>query len=293
MNNVANRMLRITLLAASFAGTAEALAAAPASGRAECRAISSAILKRPIRYCALLPPSFDANPSRHFPILYYLHGLGDNEQSLLKGGGWDLVEQLREQKRIGEFIIVTPDADRSFYVNSRDGKERYEDFFIQEFLPAIEKRYRAGGVRTARAVGGFSMGGYGALRFAFHYPQMFISVAVHSAALFEDLPGDADIIFGWNFHAFGEPLDNAYWKQSTPYTLARSAAGLAQLKIYFDCGLQDDFGFDAGARALHELLENRKIPHQFHLYPGRHDWQYVAEHFNASLAFQSQALGAK
>jgi S-formylglutathione hydrolase FrmB len=62
------------------------------------------------------------------------------------------------------------------------------------------------------------------------------------------------------------------------------------LKIYFDCGLQDDYGFDAGTRALHEALEKRKIPHEFHLYPGGHTWQYVAEHFGESLGFLSRAL---
>jgi S-formylglutathione hydrolase FrmB len=267
-------------------------AAAQAQGRAECRSMPSAILKRSVRYCALLPPGFDAQPTRHYPILYELHGLGDNEQMLIKSGGWDLVEQFREQKKIGEFIIVTPDAGRSFYINSRDGKERYEDFFIKEFIPSIEKRYRAGGSRAARAVGGFSMGGYGALRFAFKYPQLFVAVAVHSAALFEDLPADATAAFGLNLRAFGDPLDPAYWKQNTPFTLARAATGLGRLQIYLDCGLQDDFGFDAGTRALHQILEQKQIRHEFHLYPGGHNWQYVAEHLEASLAFVSRALGA-
>jgi S-formylglutathione hydrolase FrmB len=290
MNEPRLSLLRVALLAGIIVCSTHLLPAADPKGRAECRTLSSAILKRPVRYCAMLPPSFDANPARRFPILYQLHGLGDNEQSLLKSGGWDMIEQLQERKKIGEFVIVTPDGGRSFYVNSRDGTERYEDFFIKEFIPAIEKRYRAGGTRTLRAVGGFSMGGYGALRFAFKYPQMFVSVAVHSAALFDDLPEDATVIFGRNFRVFGEPLDNAYWKQNTPFALARAANGLGQLKIYFDCGLQDDYGFDAGARLLHEVLEKKKIPHEFHLYPGGHNWEYVAEHFDESLAFQSRAL---
>ena len=283
-STIVRLLARAALLAALLPVVAQA------QGRAECRVVPSAILKRSVRYCVLLPPGFDADKTRRFPIVYYLHGLGDNEQSLLKSGGWDLVEQLREQKNISELVIATPDAGRSFYVNSRDGKELYEDFFIKEFVPAIEKRYRAGGSRAARAIGGFSMGGYGALRFAFRYPQMFASVAVHSAALFEDLPEDATVVFGRNFQAFGTPLDSLFWMQNNPLTLARSAPGLAALKIYFDCGLQDDYGFDAGTRVLHETLEKRKIPHEFHLYPGGHTWQYVAEHFDESLGFLSAAL---
>lgn len=268
-------------------------AARAQQGRAECRTLTSAILKRSVRYCVLLPSGFDAEKTRHFPIVYYLHGLGSDEQWLLNNGGWDMIEQLRDQKKIGEFVIAIPDGGRTFYVNSHDGKEPYEDFFLKEFVPFIEKRYRAGGARAARAIGGVSMGGYGALRFAFKYPQMFAAVAVHSAALFEDLPQDATVMFGRNFHAFGNPLDSAYWKQNTPLALARSAGGLASLKIYFDCGLQDDYGFDAGARQLHEILEKRKITHEFHLYPGGHTWQYMAEHFEASLAFLSRAFGMK
>jgi S-formylglutathione hydrolase FrmB len=274
------------LAAASFSTPAHA------AGRAECRTVSSAILARPVRYCVLLPPSYDAQKARRYPVLYHLHGLGDNEQSLVRSGGWEMVEQLWEQGKIGEFLIVTPDGGRGFYVNSRDGKERYEDFFMKEFVPAIERRYRGVGTRAARGVGGMSMGGYGALRFAFKYPQQFVSVTAHSAALFDDLPDTATALFGRNFRAFGEPLDGAYWKQNTPFALARSASGLAQLKIYFDCGSRDDYGFDAGAQQLHDLLQQRKIPHEYHLYPGGHNWQYVAEHFDESLAFHSRAFGA-
>jgi S-formylglutathione hydrolase FrmB len=244
-----------------------------------------------VRYCVLLPPGFAADSARRFPIVYHLHGLGGDEQWLLNAGGWDLVEQAREQDRIGEMVIVTPDAGRTFYVNSKDGETLYEDFFIKEFVPAIEKRYRAGGSRQARGLAGVSMGGYGALRFALKYPRLFSAVAVHSAALVENFPRDATLMFGRNFRAFGDPLDSAYWAETNPLTLARSASGLSQSKIYFDCGLQDDYGFDAGARRLHEILEQRGIPHEFHLYPGSHSWEYVAEHFTESLAFLFEALG--
>jgi S-formylglutathione hydrolase FrmB len=265
---------------------------AQAQGRAECRTVASTILKRSVRYCALLPASYDTDKTRRFPVLYQLHGLGDSEQSLVNSGGWDLIEQLREQKRIGEFIIVTPDGARTFYVNSKDGRELYENFFIKEFIPAIERRYRAIATRAGRGIGGFSMGGYGALRFAFKYPQMFASVSAHSAALFEDLPESFTALFNRNLRAFGEPIDPAYWKQNTPFTLARAALNLAGLKIYFDCGRSDDYGFDAGAEILHRLLEQRKIPHEFHIYPGRHSGAYVAEHLDESLAFHSRTFDA-
>jgi len=192
---------------------------------------------------------------------------------------------------------VTPSADRSFYVNSRDGKVRYEDFFIREFLPFIESHYRIQAERRTRGITGISMGGYGALRFAFRYPQLFGSVSAHSAALVAKLPavqasdpqseGLARVMGG----AFGSPFDRAFWDRNNPFTLVEEGAHPTGMAIYFDCGTEDLFGFDGGAQAFHNLLVAKKIPHEFHLYPGGHDWTYFAEHFPASLEFHSRAFG--
>ena len=98
-----------------------------AEGRAECSVIKSSILDRPVRYCAFLPESFDQDKTRRFPVLYYLHGLGDNEQSLLNLGGWDVIAELRREGKIGDFIVLAPSAGRTFYLNSENGKIRYDD----------------------------------------------------------------------------------------------------------------------------------------------------------------------
>jgi S-formylglutathione hydrolase FrmB len=263
-----------------------------AAGRAESRTIQSRILGRAVRYTVLLPPSYDTQKTRRYPILYYLHGLGDNDQTLLQGG-WDLVEQLQDSGQIREFLIATPDGGRSFYINSRDGRQHYEDFFVREFIPAIEQRYRATGTRAGRGISGTSMGGYGALRFAFRYPELFVSVSAHMAALAEELPGGLRSSFGPGLSAFGQPFDAQFWNRNTPFALIRESRGLNGLAIYFDCGRQDDYGFDAGAQALHQLLQQRGIPHEFHLYPGRHDGEFVAEHFPESLRFDSRAFAGQ
>ena len=115
-----------------------------------------------MRYCAFLPPSFDQDKTRHYPVLYYLHGLGDNEQSLLNFGGWDVISELRRQGKIGDFIVLAPSAGHTFYLNSENGKVRYDDFFMKEFMPQMEKKYRAESKRATRGITGVSMGGYGA-----------------------------------------------------------------------------------------------------------------------------------
>jgi S-formylglutathione hydrolase FrmB len=271
-------------------------APAHAAGRAECRSVPSKILARPVAYCVLLPPSYDSDKARRYPVLYFLHGLGQNEQALLDSGGWSLIQDLWDQKKIGDFLIVAPDGDRSFFINSRDGRQRYEDFFVKEFLPFIESHYRVREGRRNRGITGISMGGYGALHLAFAHPELFGSVSAHSAALIAKLPqanlgasGETALSRALG-GSFGTPFDRAFWDRNSPFTLARNRPPPVGLKIYFDCGSEDAFGFNRGAQEFHDLLVSRGIRHEFHLYPGGHDLSYFAEHLPASLEFQSNAF---
>lgn len=272
-------------------------AAMPAAGaaRGECRSAPSKILDRAIPYCILLPPSYDADKTRRYPILYFLHGLGDNEQMFLHSGGWDLVQDLWESGKLSEYLIVTPAGGTSFFIDSKDGRTRYEDFLVQEFLPFIEAHYRVHAGRSFRGVSGISMGGFGALHLAFRHPELFGSVSAHSAAIVENPPainvGDSAEngrlrLFG---NIFGSPPDRAYWNRVSPLTLAKTA-DLTHLAIYFDCGAQDDYGFNVGAEALHRALDARHIAHESHIYPGNHSWSYFAAHLPASLEFHSRVF---
>ena len=269
-----------------------------AEGRVECAAFNSRLMKRPVRYCALLPASFATDPNRRFPVLYFLHGLGENEQTFIDGGGWSLVENMRAAGTLGDFVIITPDGDEAFFVNSRDGKRPYEDFFIQEFMPAVERRYRVRPGRGARGITGISMGGYGALHLAFRHPQLFAVVSAHSAALIQKFPPGlltgniADRRLRVMNQVFGTPFDMRFWAANNPLEMARHDAGLSTLRIYFDCGRNDDFGFDDGAIALDKALTNRHIAHEFHIYSGAHDWAYVAQHMPDSLVFEWRVLSA-
>lgn len=265
-----------------------------AAGRVECSSVKSKYVPGPVAYCAVLPPSYDSQPARKFPVLYFLHGLGGDQTFLVGSGGWNLITDAQESKQISEFVVITPQADSSFYINSKDGRVRYDDFFVRDFIPQMEKHFRLLGTRAGRAIGGVSMGGYGALRFAFKYPQMFVAVVAHMPALLEQLPqGSSQAgLTSYLGPAFGRPLDEAYWKANSPFVFARTG-NLAGLKIYFDCGDQDDFGFDAGTRALDKLLTARHIPHTEHIYPGHHSWQFVAAHLEDSLKVVSSAFSEK
>ena len=244
----------------------------------------------------LLPAGYDAaagHASQRYPVLYFLHGLGDNEQSLFKSGGWNLVEDLRQQHKIGDFLIVTPEAKGSFYINSADGKVRYSDFFLHEFIPYIESKYRIRRERGSRAISGISMGGYGALRFAFANPNLFSSVSAQSGALMTESPRELTAAMrsgtplgGLLGSVFGNPVNPAHWKQNDPFSLAkRNKLPIAKLAIYFNCGRDDEFSFEEGAEALDKQLQAEGIKHEFHLYPGNHRATYFLSHLGETMQF--------
>jgi S-formylglutathione hydrolase FrmB len=272
---------------------------ASAQSRIDCDALKSHILGDTVHYCVLLPSAYDSAPAKRYPVLYFLHGLGENEQTLFKTGGWNLIEDLRQQHKVGDFLIVTPEAKASFYVNSADGKVRYSDFFLQEFIPHIEGKYRIRRERSARAISGISMGGYGALRFAFADPNMFSAVSAQSAALITESPQELNAASRSGTPlatvlspAFGNPINVAHWKENDPSSLARkNKAGISRLAIYFNCGRDDEYGFEAGATALDRQLQEAHIKHEFHLYPGGHSASYFGAHLGEVIEFHSKMFG--
>jgi len=291
------RACRLFFLVLLIAGSAAA------QSRVDCSALNSQILKQVVHYCVYLPAGYDASaaqhPAKRYPLLYFLHGLGDNEQTLFNGGGWTLLDDLRNQHKMGDFLIVSPEGRRSFYINSADGAVRYNDFFLQEFIPQIERKYRICAGRAGRAISGISMGGYGALRFAFAHPELFSAASAQSAALITASPQTLDSasltgapLAGVLAPVFGKPINVAHWNENSPFVLAKkNAAALRKLAIYFNCGQDDNYGFEKGAAALHEELQREGVKHEYHPYPGDHSLTYFLSHFGEVMEFHSKAFG--
>jgi S-formylglutathione hydrolase FrmB len=296
-----DRSLPILLLLAALAASLPVRA----QSRIDCNALNSPILKHEIHYCVYLPASYNAGAATHsvrrYPVLYFLHGLGDNERTLFNSGGWTLLDDLRGQHKIGEFLIVAPEGWRTFYINSADGSVRYSDFFLQEFIPLIERKYRVGKGSSYRAISGISMGGYGALRVAFGHPEMFSAVSAQSAALITESPRELDTAARSGAPlgkllatVFGTPIDVRHWKDNSPFVLAnRNQGALRRMAIYFNCGRNDDYGFEKGAAALHEQLQKENVEHEYHLYPGDHSFSYFMDHFSEVMEFHSRAFGLR
>jgi S-formylglutathione hydrolase FrmB len=272
----------------------------------DCSSLDSRILKRPVRYCVQLPTNYATAKDAHgqlarYPVLYFLHGLGDNEQTLFKTGGWTLIEDLRERQKIGNFFVVAPEGRTSFYINSADGKDRYSDFFLHEFMPFVEKKYRVKPGRAGRAIGGISMGGYGALRMAFAYPQLFSSVSAQSPALILESPKNINAaarsgspVVRALTGVFGNPINVAHWDANNPFLLAKkNRESLRNLAIYFNCGKTDDYGFEKGAAALDKQLTEEHIQHEYHSYSGDHSLTYFLSHLGETMEFHSRAFAGK
>ena len=274
-------------------------AAAAALGRVEYTEFESAALGQKVRCAISLPASYDAKKQQRYPVVIFLHGLNNDERSWEKEGMQARLEALRAAGKVGDFIVAMPFGANSFYLNAKDGA-RYEDAVVKDFLPFVDKTYRTLAKPSARVVEGISMGGYGALLIAFKHPEAFAGVAAHSAALFDELPAapadQADRRAGFRYalatKLFGTPPDLAYFQANNPLALARAnAAQIKRLKIYFDVGDHDRYGFQGGNQKLDAALTEAGVRHEFTLAPGDHGWSFLNARGEQALAFVWGALG--
>ena len=152
----------------------------------EQQVIKSNILGKEVRYTIYLPPDYTSS-ERTYPVVYLLHGYTDDNTGWLQFGEINrYTNKAIADGTIPPMIIVMPNGDSSWHINSYDGKEKYEDFFIQEFMPAIEKTYHIKAEKKYRGIAGLSMGGYGALIYSLKYPDLFAATGALSAAVRSD-----------------------------------------------------------------------------------------------------------
>jgi putative tributyrin esterase len=271
--------------------------------RVEYKTFDSKTLGNPIRYGLYLPPSYSNSPAKKYPVLYFLHGLNENETRwATRGMGDVMLDRMVAEGKIGEFIVAIPFGAISFYTNTRDGSQKWEDMIVTEFIPMIESTHRVNASRATRGISGISMGGYGALKLAMKHPDLFGSISAHSAVLIQDLaavqsipgrPGRMQQMTALFDRIYGINQDLTYWEANNPMTLAKDRSKWTGMKIYFDCGTEDEYGFFVGTKQLDDLLTKASYPHEAHLYPGNHGWDYAAQHLANSLLFHWKAFSGK
>lgn len=267
------------------------LAAANASAEIQPGTFRSAALGRDVGYVADLPASY-ARGDRRYPVVYALHGLFESSAFWERRGLAPILKGLEERGAVPEMIVVAVDGGNSFFVNAPAGA--YEDMVTKDLVAHVEATYRVVPGRAGRALLGISMGGYGALRMAFRYPDAFAAAATHSAMLLEKIPSPEEGAGRWHMAAFnrvfGNPIDPGMWAAADPLHLVDKAEAKALPALYLDCGSEDRFGLYVGNKDLHERLAAHGVKHEFGLFPGDHGYEYVRSVLERSLRFIGAAL---
>lgn len=251
--------------------------------------LNSSILKSERKYAVYLPPDYDIS-QRSYPVLYLLHGAGDDHSGWIQFGEVQLIaDNAIKAGRATPMIIVMPDANtgRRGYFNDISGDWLYEDFFFKEFIPFIEKTYRIRTEKRYRAVSGLSMGGGGTFMYALHHPELFscacpLSAFIGDLSLQEFKKKNAKVIT-----KFSESDIQKYYEYHNALYLMNNlpAEDLKSVRWFIDCG-DDDFLFE-GNSLIHIAMKKRGIPHEFRIRDGVHNWSYWRESLPVVLEFIS------
>lgn len=265
----------------------------------EDESMYSDILKQEVKYSICLPEDYHNSKSK-YPVVYMLHGLGDNASSWLEYGRIDnFVRQRVSEGHIIPMIYVMPEGYRTYYVNDYYGKFMYQDMFIKELIPHIDKKYRTLADKAHRATIGYSMGGFGAFTLALNNQDVFgvtvplsISIRTDEQYMTEESPWWDDQ-WGKLFGGIGETGDKRltdYYRKNNPFDMLKK--GKPATKIYISNG--DDEGTLARSNEeLHILMRDRNIPHEFRVRNGGHQFSYWYHSLFDGLNFISDAFEGK
>ena len=255
--------------------------------------MKSKILNMERKFAIYLPPDYETS-QRSYPVLYLLHGAGDDQTGWVQFGEvLHIADEAINNGTATAMIIVMPDANtgKRGFVNDIKGEWRYEDFFFQEFMPYIEKTYRIKGEKRYRAISGLSMGGEGTFIYALHHPELFSSACPLSAAT-----GPKSVEELKNYRLWGtaegitEADQKAYFTKYSVLSLIDSIPDNQKKAVrwYIDCG-DDDFLYE-GNCLVHIEMRKKEIPHEFRIRDGSHTWTYWRTALPVVLEFVSMSF---
>jgi enterochelin esterase-like enzyme len=255
--------------------------------------LPSKILKVDRKYAVYLPPDYETS-QRSYPVLYLLHGGGDDHTGWVQFGEvLSITDKAIKEGNATPMIIVMPDAGsvRRGYANDIKGEWRYEDFFFDEFMPFVEKTYRIKKEKRFRAVSGLSMGGEGTFIYALHHPELFSSACPLSAATGPlSLEVTKDYLKRREISYNTDAELDAFYKKYSVLELINAMPDDQKKSVrwYIDCG-DDDFLFE-GNSLIHIEMRKKEIPHEFRIYDGAHNWTYWRNALPTVLSFVSDGF---
>ncbi len=240
---------------------------------------------RSLRKASAISVVFPDDPPlrRPWAVLYLLHGLSDDHTI------WSRRTSIERYVQGWPLMVVMPDGGRGWYSNAIEGAA-YEDDLIKEVVGLVDRTFPVKADRSGRAIGGLSMGGFGAVKLGLKHHDKFSSVHSHSGALGilaadhskePELQTELRRIFGPN------PLGGA----EDPFALVEKIDHGRLPALLLDCGTED--GLLKQSRKFHEHLEKSCIPHEYREFPGGHNWDYWDKHVQDALAFHIKNLKLK
>ncbi|WP_301921889.1 esterase family protein [Ferruginibacter sp.] len=254
--------------------------------------LKSKLLNMDRKYAIYLPPDYETS-QRTYPVLYLLHGGGDDQTGWVQFGEVQYItDKAIREGTATPMIIVMPDANtgRRGYMNVATNTWKYEDFFFQELMPFVEKTYRIKADKHYRAVSGLSMGGDGTFTYALHHPELFAAACPLSAGT-----GPASIdstrarLKRENNNIADTAITAFYKRQSVVELLNNMPDSLKKsVRLYIDCG-DDDFLYE-GNCLVHIAMRKKEIPHEFRIRDGAHNWTYWRAALPEVLQFISMSF---
>jgi enterochelin esterase-like enzyme len=222
----------------------------------------SKALGEKVSYLIYLPPDYESANDRRHPVVYWLHGIG-GAQTGVPIMAERLTKAISEGKAPSMIIVYVNGMIRSSYVDSADGKTPVETVSIKELIPHIDTTYRTVGTREGRMIEGFSMGGAGAAKWGFKFPELFGSISVIDGAL-----ENTNVTQG----RFAETFKTIYggemarFTASNPWDLAPKNAeqvkGRTAIRI-----VTRTMGLGDSNTRFHELLDQLGIASELHKIP--------------------------
>jgi enterochelin esterase-like enzyme len=255
--------------------------------------MQSEILDMERKFAIYLPPGYDIS-ERSYPVLYLLHGAGDDQTGWVQFGEVRYIaDKAIKEGKATPMIIVMPDANtgQRGYTNDVSGNWRYEDFFFEELMPYVEEKYRIKNEKRYRAVAGLSMGGGGTFYYALHRPDLFSSACPLSAATGPLTRDDVDNYMGRRgMPGASEEQKNEWFEKYNVLELLKNIPDEQKKAVrwYIDCG-DDDFLYE-GNSLVHIEMRKKEIPHEFRIRDGGHNWTYWRESLPVVLQFISDAF---
>jgi enterochelin esterase-like enzyme len=252
----------------------------------------SKILKMDRKYAIYLPEDYETS-QRSYPVLYLLHGAGDDQSGWVQFGETRLIaDKAIAEGKSTAMIIVMPDGNtgQRGYFNSPKGDWNYEDFFFQEFMPYIEKTYRIRAEKRYRAISGLSMGGGGTFMYALHHPELFSSACPLSASTGPISMEEAASRWEKQYPGISKDVLTNYFTRHSALELINTMPDDQKKAVrwYIDCG-DDDFLYE-GNCLVHIAMRKKEIPHEFRTRDGGHTWTYWREALPTVLEFVSQVF---